>query len=969
MARAVPPSADDRIAALSMGPRDTLEDIASDGAPLAFAGAALERARVFSSLHARMFGTAAAVTVGRFRLLERIGAGAMGVVYAAHDPELDRKVALKVLHGAASDPDRAARIEREARALARLRHPNVVTVHEVGTHAGARFIAMDLVDGVRLSEWMATVPPWRRVVDVFVEAARGLAAAHDAGLVHRDFKPDNVLVERGHAKVVDFGFARSPATMPTLSDHPTEGAVDTITRPGAIAGTPAYMAPEALRGEIDARSDQFAFCASLYEALFGVRPFTGPTIPALLEAIEGGRPTTATIHRRVPRWLRRAMMRGLAAQPGARWPSMHAWVREVERRRGRSRYTAIIAAVGGASIGALLVFASSGRGSGPCDAITGAEGALWDEARREAIGTAFAATGLAHAEDGWLRAEATMGAWADAWTTMRRDACEATHVRHEQSERLLDERMQCLDRHREAFDALAEAFALADESIVTHAVAASHALAPLQDCADTGRLARSDDRAPGDPPPDRMHARLAVARAGLATGGYAAALPDAAELAGAAADAGYPVLAAEAFTVVAELQQRAADLDAAEDSALQAIGLAERAGDDALRVAAQIVLVSILAERRAVERGQDWAGLTDASLGRLDDPPRLRAQLAMGVGNLRHAAGRYEDALASRRESLALREGFAAEGDPQLADSHFGIGVALHELGRHDEARGELEQALALRRRVLGEHHPMVARTHNAVGNVLMSQGRFDDAIAHLRQAIDLGTLALGAEHPFVGQVYANLGNAVAQGRDPQASEPHFLQAIAVFEAAAEPDAVSIATALLNLGRVLAFTGRAEEAVPILRRVADTYETELGPTHADNLYVYANLAAALRMLGRSDAALEAAVRSREIGEMAFGGEHAVVADAWRIIGEIEAERGDPAAARVALEAALRIHERIESRPPERAVVHLALAQVHVDAGAVADAREHIARARAGFGAEPNHDEWLAELDTLEARLP
>lgn len=946
------------------------ESPAAAGRVIPLPGGAVERARVFSSLHSRIFGSSEPVRVGRFRVLERLGAGAMGVVYAAHDPDLDRKIALKILQGASADPEIAARADREARSLARLRHPNVVTVHEVGSHAGDRFIAMDLVEGSTLREWMAGAHDWRAVLDVFVQAARGLGAAHAAGLVHRDFKPDNVLVEAGHVRVADFGFARPPATLVIGDDLDASEAfdsIDEITQAGTVAGTPAYMAPEAFRGEVDAKSDQFAFCASLYEALYGARPFVGETVSDLLAAIRRGIPAPPVVRRRVPAWLRRAILRGLADDPQRRWPSMQAWSKAVEARRGRPRRTAIFAALGGIVLGAAAVLASSPSAEAPCARVGETIASTWNAERRDAVERAFEATKLAYARESWIRVDTTLEAWAQAWSRMREDACAATHVRHEQSDELLDLRMRCMDRHRGEYDALVTAFESADAEVVPRAVSAARALPPLDDCADLDALSR-DGSTIADAVPDEMHARLAGARAATATGRYTAALPDAQQLARDAEDAGHLELAGRAHLAVATLQDRAADYAAAEASTKTAIALADRAGDDSTRASAQTFLVSLLAQQRQLPRAHDWAELARASVQRLGNPPRLVATLAASHGNALYADGRYEEALARRREALALRETFLDEDDPQLADSHYGLGTVLQDLGHRQEARAELELALEIRRRALGEHHPLVARAHVGLANTLVDNGELNAGIDHLHRAIDIGSIALGPDHRFVGEAYANLGTATAQGSDPRASEPHFRRAIEIFDSI-DPQGLAVATATLNLARVLLFTDRLAEGVDLLRRTQGIYEAVLGPDHPDNMYVLNNIATAQRKVGHPREALETARRALEIGRTSLGEEHELVADAWLRTGEVERDLGHGDAAIAAFSRALEIHARIQTRPAQRAEVHLALARAYVDAGRRHEARREIGLARAGFEGDPvDHENWLTEIDELDAQL-
>ncbi|MEZ4450222.1 MAG: protein kinase [Nannocystaceae bacterium] len=293
----------------------------------------LAQQRVRAMVHERLFGSPAPPTIiGRYRVIRRLGVGAMGVVYAARDQALGRLVAVKVLHGhldrEGGEP--RARLLREARALARLSHPNVVAVHEVGTHEGQVFLAMEYVAGPTLGAWIREArPPWRAIVQVFVQAGRGLQAAHAAGLVHRDFKPDNVLVDRtGRARVLDFGLVRPEEgrAAPITADGDELGP---LTRSGAIVGTPAYMSPEQLRGEaLDPRSDLFSFCVALHEALVGARPFDLYHEAGLREVAVGT--TQEGAAPRLPRRLRRALDRGLARDRERRPPTMEPLLRELE---------------------------------------------------------------------------------------------------------------------------------------------------------------------------------------------------------------------------------------------------------------------------------------------------------------------------------------------------------------------------------------------------------------------------------------------------------------------------------------------------------------------------------------------------------------------------------------------------------------------------------------------------------------
>jgi predicted Ser/Thr protein kinase len=273
-------------------------------------------------------------TLGRYVLLDRLGEGGMGVVYAAHDPELDRKVALKLLRTSDSAPKRRERLLREAKALARLAHPNVVAVHDVGSIGEQVFVAMELIDGRTLRQWVADERPgWRAIVEVYRQAGRALSAAHALGIVHRDFKPDNVLIDSGgRVRVVDFGLARAVGEQARAVSDARSGPSDRLTRTGSLMGTPAYMAPEQHRGEAaGAAADQFGFCVALYEALYGQRPFAGDTLDTLARSVTAGDIRAPSRDASAPLWLHRVLARGLRVAAIDRYPTMDALLAALDR--------------------------------------------------------------------------------------------------------------------------------------------------------------------------------------------------------------------------------------------------------------------------------------------------------------------------------------------------------------------------------------------------------------------------------------------------------------------------------------------------------------------------------------------------------------------------------------------------------------------------------------------------------------
>jgi tetratricopeptide (TPR) repeat protein/predicted Ser/Thr protein kinase len=296
--------------------------------------------------------------IGRYLVERRIGAGGMGVVYAARDTELGREVALKLVRPRAGFEAMEARLRREAKAMARLSHRNVVPVFDIGTHDRQLFIAMELVTGDTLRSWVAQPRPWRAVIQLFVKAGRGLESAHAGGLLHRDFKPDNVLIGAGdEPRITDFGLARDVGEADSVPSSPpitpVEGsALPQVTATGSLAGTPAYMAPEQLLGRLSGpKADQFSFCVALYEVLYGARPFrpSGPRPEGLIAEIRAGRIARPAATRGVPRWIHAALVRGLAYSPEQRWPSMAALVDALEGRR-RARRIRIAAAAAGIAV-------------------------------------------------------------------------------------------------------------------------------------------------------------------------------------------------------------------------------------------------------------------------------------------------------------------------------------------------------------------------------------------------------------------------------------------------------------------------------------------------------------------------------------------------------------------------------------------------------------------------------------------
>jgi len=371
------------------------------------------------------------VLIGRFEVIESIGAGGMGVVYRARDPRLGREVALKLLHPEILGGEiERARLLREAQALAQLSHPNVVQLYEVGEHDEGLFLAMEYVPGQSLRRWQASgAHGWRELVSIYIQAGQGLAAAHDADLVHRDFKPDNCIIDgQGRVRVLDFGLVRAGAEeYITIKDSGVGDASssldpkihdprDRLTDARTILGTLVYMPPEQLHGRIvDARADQFSFCVALYEALHGERPYAGETFAELESAYARGESRSLPKSSRVPKRVRDVLRRGFAVDSQERWSSMHALLDELERLVApKTRPWLALGVMGGmVAIGVGLA-----RDPGEEDRCVGSRAELeevWNEGRKQAVKASILATELSYASGVWERVEPALEKYADAW--------------------------------------------------------------------------------------------------------------------------------------------------------------------------------------------------------------------------------------------------------------------------------------------------------------------------------------------------------------------------------------------------------------------------------------------------------------------------------------------------------------------------------------------------------------------------
>lgn len=855
----------------------------------------IERERLLAKVTAGLTSQPAApVKIERHVILHALGEGGLGVVYAAYDPRLDRKVAIKLLRAPALSDDAREATLAEARALAKLAHPNVVAVHEVGEHAGGLFIVMELVEGAPLDRWQTAAPREQaELVEVYVQAGRGLAGAHERGLVHRDFKPANVLVgEDRRVRVVDFGLAQAAGI-----DQQADGS--------SMTGTPAYMAPEQQRGEeVDARSDQYAFCVALYEALFGQRPFTQKTVVALLDAKENGPPVPPSGARVDPR-IRRAVLRGLAPSPRDRFPDMNALLAELDVAPFHLGRWVAGGVVAGTLFGLGQLLATD-EAQGVCSDPEARLAGVWDDDARGQIAAAFRGSGAKFSNQARDTVYEGLDEYTVGWMQAYASACELA-----ETSQIGHASLACLEDRRRELGAIVSVFAAADREVVSHAVTALGNLRSVQPCSDPDYL---DSRV--EPPDaaardavDTQRQRLLEAGALHAAGKWSEALVLAENVQVVADEIGYAPLQARARLHQGLAQDSLGQHEEAEQTLSAGWHAALASHDDELAARIATAQTSVIGFGQArPEEGLFWARNARALLDRSQVEGAARARLARAEGAVLIQAGRYVEGEEREREALELRLQLHGERDVAVAAAHNGLGNALARQGRYEEALEHYRQTLDIRRELVSPQHPAVATVLDNMGVALFEQGEIADAVEHYRDALaireqalgeshrDVGNSlnnlgdalralgryeealehhqrsrrifveALGPDHPHVGVVVANIGNVLWYMEDLDGAREHYEQALASFERAFGPDHVNVAVAHDNIARVLSAQGKLDSAIEHHRIALRILEASLGPNHRSTIGARLAMAGVMLDKGEADAAHDELVAAREAGE-------------------------------------------------------------------------------------------------------
>ncbi|MEM7156387.1 MAG: tetratricopeptide repeat protein [Myxococcota bacterium] len=796
----------------------------------------------------------AGMKLGRYVVLEPLGRGAMGVVYAVYDPKLDRRIALKVLPPGSYREEHDTRLLREAQALARLSHPNVVAVHDVGTVDDQIFVAMEYLEGQDLWRWGKREHTWSEVLRIYVQAGRGLEAVHAAGLVHRDFKPENAFLGAdGRVRVLDFGLALAdeavldsdvePPSLRDLEQEPETSLSSRITRAGAVVGTPAYMAPEQfLGGKVDAHSDQFSFCVALFEALYGDRPYEGKSAATILRNVLHGGIREAPRASKVPRWLREALVRGLAPSAEERWPSMAELLAQLTRDRTapwRRWATVGLGVVAVAAVGWGVTRSSDANEPSLPTACTDAGQGLvgvWDPARREALSTRIADVKTPFAADMASRVVAQLDRYAESWVEMTTDACMATHVRGEQSDTLLDLRTACLDRRRAELETFVDTLLEADEKMVERSATAASGLSAIASCGDRERL-----QAAAPPPEDPVvAAEVEGIRTGIArvqgifkAGRYADAAAEARHLRRRAELTKYGPVAAETALLVGRASQHNGESEVAAAALRDAVwkGTAHHADETVAEAATQLVLV-LGFDQADPDEGLRWVDHARAAITRAGDDPFSRMSLRSAIGTVHFGRRDWEEARKAYEASAELSRQLSEEAQMR-ALAHLG-NVAVQQ-GRYDEAIDNYRESADKAESLLGEHHPVVAQRFNNLGIAYERLKDYAQAERHYLQALELKQRLIGERHPSVGGTLGNLGNVALARESWAAAHDYFSRALDIFRVALPPGHPHQANCLLALSRASTALGKFDRAQREIDDVAKNLEQRSGDRRRDEV--------------------------------------------------------------------------------------------------------------------------------------
>lgn len=754
-------------------------------------------------------------------------------MYTAHDPTLDRHVAIKMLI-APDDPRQREALLKEARTLAQISSPHVIAAYDVVVpDDGPPFVTMELVEGNTLAEWLEA-PSRRRteLLSAFADAARGLIAIHDAGLVHQDFKPANVIVgQDDRIRVADFGLARgatgltrvaSSAATSTDGEHEEQPSAG---RSMKARGTPAYMAPELWALErASPASDQYAFFVSLFEGLLGRRPYRGRTAHQIVA--EQARGDLGDLSSLSPP-LRAMLRRGLSAAPADRYHDMRAVLAALERGRG-GWWRWGIAGLLGASLG-IVAWTATIRDE-PCRHAGSAARDDWQAQRPELVERLRGAgpTGPATAQ----RVVAQLDGYSDELAKHYAATCKAATVDDVLSAEDFDTRVACLDRSRTQRDALVAALIEADPQQVDHVVTATHALAPPKRCTAVGDVTKDATDAALNRRLDQLQARAWLREPRT--------IADASAIVDEAAATAHVATQVRANLVLSQIAVHSGDSVRSLEACEAAFELASGGGVDSLAAEAAVQIATIAGlEQRDLDRGEQFATLA-IRLGR-GARPDVIARAQRTLSGIHRRRGEYEDAVDYAELALANLETRMPSQTPEIAVGHAELAIAYWETGKLEDARQEIELAHAGAVEALGELHPTTLRVLNVLSRIQEAAGDLEGSLATTRRVLTFRSEALGDDHVEVARAWERLAVAHTRLQNHELALAAGDRASEVFSTALGADNVEAIEARMWTAGALLELGRSNEALEI---VVDGYDAMLRVAPEDDVRV---LATAVRL--------------------------------------------------------------------------------------------------------------------------
>ncbi len=864
------------------------------------------------SLRRNLFGEVSESTkIGRYVIRRHIGSGGMGAVYLAYDSKLRRSVALKLLHRGTGSPGslerRRRRLLREAHGLARLSHPNVVQVHDVDTHGEHLFLVMDYVEGCTLKEWLEVPRSWREILEVFRQAGEGLAAAHSAGLIHRDIKPSNVLISsQGQAKVIDFGLVRvddlssssegphevteegelgefsnsfpsfqssrssrssrsfrSPAVSCAaensgLVQGSESGDEDDLTIPGAVLGTLAYIPPEIFSGaSADARSDVYSFCVSLYEALYGSRPFAGETRDLVICQIIEGRRQPPPSGRAIPRWLTETCLRGLAVDPAKRPASMVELLAELSPRRELKRrlLPAVAGIVGiiGAAVAAIAVAAAiSPAPSQGC----GAESEIpvfWSMSDRAAVRGASAGLGLRRPLEDFAALDHFFSQRSAEFQELQPAICNAAQSpeaaasqrclatvardHHKLVKRIVGGQLEILSQVIEEPGLLQDPSICADPKFVAaqvHGVAATgdKTAAAAMDGADVVEVIAA------------LEEEIEWAYELFNDGRYREALGTAKMVQEAAEVVRNVGLEARAWHLRGRVESILADPQSAESLAMAQMLAAEVGGERSMMISILDRARALVGPRGTPEEAELWARRVEKKFAKRGLGPLDRAKLHLVLGEIAIAKAEFAEARRHLEACLDLRQRYLGEQHPQIAEALSNLAVVVDLQGQSRAAIKLYRQALALREANLRPEHPQIAVILVGLGGVLARVGEVSESEAVYARALEIDRKAFGDEHPRVATILHNLGISARQRGQLDRAYKLYTESLAIRRKSLGPLHPEVADSLNALAILDKLRGDGESALSRYHEALMIRERQLGSGHprvASTLGSLANL--------------------------------------------------------------------------------------------------------------------------------